>query len=178
MHTQLRSSLFAPSQRLNLTRRTAELRWPLVLMAGVLVTVLSGCAATQPAPTTVVVTFEAAAGLNPDQTAQPLPLEVKLFELSSLGALDGADFFSIYDDAQSVLGVDLHGSESLRIQPGEIRTLKRELKPDSKYIALVAAYRDIENAQWRASIEVESNTNTALLATLAPLAVSIVVAEE
>lgn len=152
---------------------------------------LSGCASAvagltkgvldkvfEPGATAVEVTFKASAGINPDPSNRPSPLVVRLYELSSLGAFERADFFSLYEDDTSILGTDLQGSEELQILPGETKSLERELKPDSKYVAVLAAYRDIENANWRGTIEVELEETTPLLVTLDNLAVSIAVIDD
>ncbi|MGI9336034.1 MAG: type VI secretion system lipoprotein TssJ [Gammaproteobacteria bacterium] len=133
---------------------------------------------TEEDPTTVSITFKSSSGLNPSAANRPSPVVVRLYELSSLGALERADFFSLYDDAETVLGADLHGSEELRILPGQTRSVERELDPESKYVAIVAAYRNIENARWRDSYEVELFDENPLLVTLDNLAVSIALADD
>ena len=47
------------------------------------------------------------------------------------------------------------------LAPQEQRMLQRKLAPDARFIGVVAAYRDIERAHWRAVVPVQPQaTNT------------------
>ena len=63
--------------------------------------------------------------------------------------------------------------DEVEVRPGEKYNYKRELNAESRYIGVIAAYRDIDNSQWRAIIEVPQNKKSKLAIHLGSLAVSI-----
>lgn len=44
---------------------------------------------------------------------------------------------------------DLVSFEELEVRPGETRELKLSVQPGSRYVGVVAAYRDLPEASWR-----------------------------
>ena len=108
----------------------------------------------------VEVSVAVAADVNPDARGRASPLVARLFELKSLAAFDGADFFALSERDKDTLGADLVAKEELLLQPGEQRKFKRTLDPATRFVAVVAAYRDIERARWRTSMPVVLNKTT------------------
>ncbi|WP_115719860.1 type VI secretion system lipoprotein TssJ [Gallaecimonas mangrovi] len=119
------------------------------LMSAVLV-LLAGCVVANAVyePSTDL-NIKAVAGLNPDYTGRPSPVVVKLYQLNGRSAFDASDFFNLYGDASATLGKELVKVEDYELQPGEKRDIKLRLNKHTRYIGVVVAYRDIENAQWR-----------------------------
>ena len=64
---------------------------------------------------------------------------------------------SLYEKDQTVLGADIVVRDEFVIQPGEIKTIKRLLAADTKSIGVLAAFREIEKARWRAVVAVIPN---------------------
>ncbi len=128
-------------------------------------------------PAMIEAEFRAAVDLNPDHEGNPSPLVVRLYELKSATAFNNTGFFSLYDNDTGELGNDMKGREELEFQPGQALLLERELEPETRYIGVMAAYRDIENARWRAVLEVEPGSETEVIIVLDRLAVSIEVDE-
>lgn len=91
---------------------------------------------------------------NPDRNGRASPVVVRVFELKSLAAFNSADFFSLYDKESETLGADLNGKEEFRLRPGETVSLNHPLKPDTKFVAALAAFRDLDKSRWRSAIEV------------------------
>jgi type VI secretion system protein VasD len=102
----------------------------------------------------------AAANANPDSHGRASPVVMRLFELKSLAAFQNADFFSLFERDRETLGSDLVAKEEMVLLPGDRREFKRELHADTRFIALVAGYRDIERSRWRASMPVKLNQAT------------------
>jgi type VI secretion system protein VasD len=144
-----------------------------ILLAGLAVLALAGCGPKAPEPTRVVAKFQASPALNPDFQDRPSPIVVRFYELRSDSVFQTADFFQVYDEETQVLGPHMLAREELEVQPGEIRTLERELRPETQFIGVLAAYRDIEDAQWRASVEVAPNQTNELTVHLGRLEVRI-----
>jgi len=90
--------------------------------------------------------------LNPDYQGRSSPVNVIVFQLASADAFDNADFFSLYEPGAAVLGGDLLGRTQLLLQPGEQREWIAEFDRETRFVGVIAAYRDIENAQWRATV--------------------------
>ena len=129
--------------------------------------------ALEEGPTTIEADFRAAVDLNPDHEGNPSPLVVRLYELKSATAFNNTGFFSLYDNDANELGDDMKGREEMEFQPGQALFLERELEPETRYVGIMAAYRDIENARWRAVFEVEAGSETEMIIALDRLAVGI-----
>lgn len=95
-----------------------------------------------------------AAGLNPDYRGRPSPCVLIVFQLSAADAFNNADFFALYDPKAAALTGALISRTQLTLQPGEMRMAEEmEFDEDARYVGFVAAFRDVENAQWRALVE-------------------------
>jgi type VI secretion system protein VasD len=113
-----------------------------------------------PQPTRVALKIEAAPDINPDSNGQGAPLQLRIYELRGLSGFDSADFFDIYDKEQAALGADLATKRELVLRPGEIKMLMLEPGADSKFVGAFAAYRQLDDAKWRASIPVVEHRTT------------------
>lgn len=91
--------------------------------------------------------------LNPDYRGRPSPVSLILFQLKSAEAFNNADFFSLYDPDSAILGGDLIQRSQRMLQPGQSFEIEEEFDEEARYVGFVAAYRDIETAQWRGLIE-------------------------
>jgi type VI secretion system protein VasD len=80
---------------------------------------------------------------------------MKIFELSSRAIFDTQDFFSLYDNPEQLLGPDLLKKDELELQPSTIQNYKMSLNRNTRYVGVVVAYRNIDQAKWRAVIEVD-----------------------
>lgn len=137
---------------------------------------LVSCASAPPPPppiTKVQGSVQATAGINPDVSGRPSPVVVRLYELRAPGAFQGADFFAIYDREAATLGQDVVVREELQLQPGETRELNRELRDDTRHVGVIAAFRDIDQARWRAVVPVPKGVSTSLIIKIDTLSVSI-----
>jgi type VI secretion system protein VasD len=91
--------------------------------------------------------------LNPDYRGRPSPVNLILFQLKAPDGFQSADFFSLYSPESSVLGGDLIRRTQTLLRPGERNEAEWEFDEEARFIGVVAAFRDIENAQWRGLIE-------------------------
>jgi len=120
---------------------------------------IAGCGS---GPPLVRGSIKADSAVNPDQRGRPSPVVVRVYELKSLGGFDGADFFSLYEKESETLGSDLVGREEYDLQPGEARPYRRQLQPDTKFIGVVAAFRDLENSSWRQAVAVPAKRSVSV----------------
>jgi type VI secretion system protein VasD len=106
------------------------------------------------------ITIIASANLNPDIDSRPSPITIRIYELKSSSAFNNADFFALYDRDVSELGADYVARDDVEISPGETKQIARELSLDTRYLGIIAAYRDINNSVWRRVIEIEPDSNS------------------
>lgn len=143
----------------------------LVLLLAASAALAAGCA-SQPAPTMLAGSVVASAGLNPSVSGRPSPLLLRLYELKSDTAFKQADFMSLYQSDQAALGAEMVAREEIMLQPGQTHPLARALDAQTRHLGVVAAYRDLERAVWRATVAVQPGRANRLTIRAEPLAVS------
>lgn len=127
---------------------------------------LAGCAAMSPYSTMTKLDLSLTGSdqLNPDLHGRPSPIVLRLIELKHPVAFENADFFSLYQRPKEALAPDLVTLEELELRPGENRELKVSVQEGSRYVAVLAAYRDLPEANWRYVIAInEQQRNVANL---------------
>jgi len=126
------------------------------LAALVVLILLSGCTSLSPYSrlTKLDLKLTASDQLNPDLNGRPSPIVIRLFELKHPVAFENADFFSLYERSKEILAPDLVVIEELELRPGERIELKLALQADSRYVAVLAAYRDLAQTQWRYTVPI------------------------
>ncbi|HEX7437821.1 MAG TPA: type VI secretion system lipoprotein TssJ [Caldimonas sp.] len=115
---------------------------------------LSACAGP-PKPASVTGTIQASAQINPSASKRPSPLLIRIYELKSAAAFNAADFMSLYQRDQAELAADLLAKEEFVLSPGETKTFAKTLAPDTRFLGVVAAYRDLEHAKWRSVVAIQ-----------------------
>jgi type VI secretion system protein VasD len=101
-------------------------------------------------------TYYASIDLNPDINARPSPLVVNIYQLKSLTPFRNLDFFSLNSNPKMALGDSLLFQEQIEIRPNQVLETELMLSPDIRYLAFVAAYRNIEAATWQTMIPLKS----------------------
>jgi type VI secretion system protein VasD len=144
----------------------------LLLVAGAL-SIAAGCGGSS--PPLLRGTVKVDAGSNPDVGGRPSPVVVRVYELKSLAAFNGADFFALFEREQETLGGELVGREEFQLRPAETRPYQRQLQPDTKYIGVAAAFRDLENSRWRQAVPVPGKRRPKLTIGIQAQAVTVMV---
>jgi type VI secretion system protein VasD len=109
-----------------------------------------GSAPPKPQPINVKLSIAVSADANPDAQNRPSPIVVRIYQLKDDAAFKGADYFALYDKEAATLTTTLVSREELELAPGERHTADFSISPDTRFIGVAAAYRDIRNAEWRA----------------------------
>jgi len=124
-----------------------------------LILLLSGCGGTT--PTVINANLSASAQVNPDVSGRPSPIVIRTYELKSLGAFNEADFYSLFNTPESQLGSELINSVKFHLDPGQTKEFNQTTSPETKYFAVIAAYRMLDQAVWRdhAIVTIEKTTN-------------------
>ncbi|MFJ7316395.1 type VI secretion system lipoprotein TssJ [Pseudomonas sp. NPDC098747] len=117
---------------------------------------LAGCASLSPFSTLTKLDLKltASAQVNPDLHGRASPIVVRLFELKHSAAFENTDFFSLYHRANESLTPDLVLGEELELQPGQSVDLKLKVAEDSRYVGVIAAYRDLPKSTWRYTVPI------------------------
>lgn len=172
--------------------RTRELspaaRAAAALAAGLLaVSMLSGCLADlavavgqkviekalEPGPTRLDAEVTATQDINPDIDGKPSPVQVRIYELAADANFNRSGFFALFDNDQAALGQEMKGREEMVLKPGQQLKIEREYKEGPKFIGVIAAFQDIDNATWRAVQPVVEHETNAFDIDVRRLAVAI-----
>lgn len=115
---------------------------------------LAGCGGSS--PTKIQVDFTAGNGVNPNSKGQASPVVVRVYALQQTDSFTGAQFWDLYLQDQNTLGAAMVSKNEFELTPGEQKQFVREVEKTTKFIGVMAAFRDIENAQWQATSTVEA----------------------
>jgi len=124
---------------------------------------LAGCAseppapAAAPAPTVVQLQIDASSTVNPGNNSEASPVMVRIYELRGASAFNTADFFALFNDDKAALGGDLVHKSELILKPGESKSLTFKPNEDVQSLGVFAAFRLLDNAQWRSNVKVEAH---------------------
>ena len=134
---------------------------------------LTGCAALSPYSdmTKLDLTLNGSDELNPDLNGRPSPIVLRLIELKHPVAFETADFFSLYQRPKEALSPDMVVLEELELRPGEQREMKLSVQPGSRYVGVLAAYRDLPESNWRVVIQLQEQERNSSVLTLDALGI-------
>jgi type VI secretion system protein VasD len=121
---------------------------PLVIGA-LLLSLFSACSSGPPKSDKARMTVSATADANPAADGRASPIVLRIYQLKEDAKFNNATFFALFDSDQQTLGSDLLAREEVELNPGEQRQVEFEVAGEAKYVGVMAAYRDIRNAQWR-----------------------------
>lgn len=133
---------------------------------------LIGCAGdppveTPPLPPTIVnLQINPAADLNADINGNGAPLMLRIYELREQSNFKSSDFFALFNDDKAILAADLARKQELLLQPGEAKKISLQPDDDVRAVGLFAGFRQLETAQWRASIQLKAHETQTLVVTL------------
>lgn len=119
---------------------------------------LAACSVTRHVATPYdKLTLTATDDLNPDPRGRAAPLIVKVYELSDRSTFDYIDFDAAFSNAQVVLSDQLLTAKELVVLPKQSVLHRTDLQPETAFIGIVAAYREIDRARWKLIYPVNSN---------------------
>ena len=122
------------------------------------IVVLSGCGMTggSPEPIAINLTISASKNLNPDIEKRASPIVIRIYQLTQIDTFNNSDFFALYEDDKSILAKDLTFRKELEIKPNQSNIKPFEIYPAGEYIAVLAAFRNIDKAQWKSFLKINS----------------------
>jgi type VI secretion system protein VasD len=95
------------------------------------------------------VAITASKDVNPDGNQRPSPVQVKIYQLSSRTTFDNLDFDQLFYQGETLLSDQLLSQSSFMLQPKESITHEVALKETAAFVAVIAAYRDVDSARWK-----------------------------
>lgn len=100
----------------------------------------------------IKVTLYASKDINPGMQRTPAPLSIYIYALKTPDTFDNSDFYSIINSTNNVFSEQSTKIYQAILTPGEERHI--EINPNKSTVALgvVAAYRDINHADWNKAI--------------------------
>lgn len=126
---------------------------------------LTACASSPSKPAPTQATVIASANVNPDPRGQPSPVIVRIYQLRGESKFMNAGFFALYDHEHRTLGSSLIMRDERTVFPGQRVSLDLALSPAARFLGVLAAYRDVRTARWRAVVGVPEKSLLKLLAT-------------
>jgi type VI secretion system protein VasD len=130
---------------------------------------LAGCAAKPPPPplppTLVTVQISSTNNANATPDGQGAPVAIRIYQLASKSAFDGAEFFALYKADATTLGPDLVKKDEFLIVPGGNQSTNLTPADPVHAIGVFAAYRDFQTASWRASADIPAHETTTISVT-------------
>lgn len=120
---------------------------------------LSGCAIFKKSGPTADIDISAVEYLNPNINGQASPIVVTVYQLKSPYNFKQANYHELVSNSAKALSNDLIDKTTLEVRPSENKTISVPLSPNTNYIGIMAAYRDIENSNWHTTLEVKNEKN-------------------
>jgi len=137
--------------------------WLLKIGVFVMVTVLAGCAASEnKVAVPYAVELRGATAINPNHEGRSAPVKITVYELKSTTAFETSDFFSLQQNPQQVLGDQMLEISSVMLQPGQKEVITAMGNIQAKSLGIVAAFRDLNNSQWRLLVPLPAAKTTNL----------------
>ena len=127
-----------------------KFRTLLYVLALTMIPLLHGCSSPR-------ITMEVASqpNVNPDSSGRPSPIIVKMYEMRSDMAFRQGDFQVLFMEPMEVLGANLVAMDELLFVPGEARTVEYAPMPETRYVGILAGFRQMERAKLRAVLPVD-----------------------
>lgn len=132
---------------------------PLFLIIFLVLLIANGCATTKRVfgVSNIDITLKAAEDMNIDQSGTPTPVVVRFYELTDIQDFRKVDFATLYNNEQASIGKHIVKRDEFELKPGDIHEIDRVAKRNTRYIGILAAYNDVDNAKWRAIISIHKD---------------------
>jgi len=118
---------------------------------------LVGCSSSDVINTKLQV--NAATYLNPNSNGKASPVMVNFYNLTSPVAFKQAGYFQLQNNAGSTLGDNLIDKQNVAMRPGDSITRTLKVPSSVKYLGFTVGYRNIDQAKWRALVQIPKKTS-------------------
>ena len=140
---------------------------------------LSGCGG-DPSPKTTDLRFQVDADdfINPNTENVASPVVVRIYELKQTSAFSNASLFDLLDSDTTILAQDLVSKREIEIKPGEKQSFSRSTPLETQYIGVIAGFRNLDGATWRATTEIKPEHSALVVVKLTAQTVTINVTQD
>ncbi|AUJ70096.1 type VI secretion system lipoprotein TssJ [Pseudoalteromonas piscicida] len=111
----------------------------------IMVLFLTGCMSTY-----VKLDVTATDNINLNQFNEPLPVVLKVYQLTDIQAFKNSTFEQLWKSDKSILANTLVTVEERTVNPSDRIKIEFEQAESAKYVAFVALFRDRTGGNWRA----------------------------
>jgi type VI secretion system protein VasD len=111
-----------------------------------------GCATPQ-----VELGLSATANLNMNSADEPLPVVVRIYQLTDAKTFEKATFSELWKDDQGILGDNLLHKDSLTLDPATHKEIRFDRYPQTRFVAVMAAFNNQADNSWRVVKEVKGS---------------------
>jgi type VI secretion system protein VasD len=87
--------------------------------------------------------------LNPDKKGDPLPVVVRVYQLTDKGAFESATFNQLWKSDEGVLGKTLLTRNEVIINPDTKNKVELDRNDKARYVGVVAIFRNPIDQKWR-----------------------------
>lgn len=118
--------------------------------------VVSGCSMPErrDLPVPLKISMASSERLNPTENGRPSPVVVRVYELSGSGRFQREDFFTLLGDLAAARNDEVVDVVEYVMMPGEVRVLRKRAGLETRFIGVVAGYRELHDRAWRALVAV------------------------
>ena len=124
-----------------------------LISAIALSTALCACSTTQ-----VNLDVSATDNLNLNQFDEPLPVVLRIYQLSDIQSFKSATFEELWKSDKSILANSLITVEERTVNPSDKLNISFEQAEEAKFVAVFALFRDRADDNWRVYHEVDTGT--------------------
>lgn len=95
----------------------------------------------------------ALAHLNPAESGESRPVQLRLYQLKNDVAFRNASFERIWKEDEAILGSDLVAREEFPVYPDSQKSVDFERNPEAEYVVAAGLFREPKGKQWFVSFE-------------------------
>lgn len=121
-----------------------QFRFHQILLLILLLIITTGCSSSQ-----VRVNLSSTANLNLNEDNEPLPVMINIYQLSDSKAFEETSFSELWKKDLLTLGDSLLTKKSLTINPASQEQLVFERHPQTRYVGVMAIFRQPKKEAWR-----------------------------
>ena len=90
-------------------------------------------------------------------SAEATPIAFKLIQMKDDSLFLQADFDGLFSDMEATLGTTYLTHDDFMLVPGEFKFIEPvEVEDETRYVAVIAAYNDYTNKQWKGAVKIKS----------------------
>lgn len=112
---------------------------------------------------TLKISITTANDLNKNPNGSSSPVVLIIYQMKSNLTFNTTDFFSLYKNSKATLGEDLISGQPFVLLPNKTQDVPVKINNTTQYLGVIAAFQDINNAQWRQSIQLNKNTKNIVI---------------